>query len=227
MLGALLLASWLAQSANPAYAQPPLPGPPVPRAPVDDPPVDAANTLGVRGSFAYRPTSGGEALAPAGGYSIGVTFEHSYGQITPSVDAGLELDLFHDHFQSSTDTALSGVPGVSGGISDADHLLMQTSFAALQTIGLHIGPVRLFAGLGGGVTVGYVSYPNVSTDNTDTRTVLQPIARAGAGVDISVRRRFGIVIRADYTHPFTHPWFDGYQPFGDLFDAGVGAVYRF
>jgi hypothetical protein len=137
------------------------------------------------------------------------------------------LDLFHDHFTANTGVPLTGVPGVDGGISDAQRLLMQTSFAALQTVGLHLGLVRFFAALGGGLTVGYLSNPNAMTGNTDTKTVLQPVARAGGGVDITLRGRVGLVIRADYTHPLTHPGFQGYEPFGDLFDAGAGAVYRF
>lgn len=226
MLGAALLASLLAQAVSPAYAVPERPGEAPPRAPVDDLPVDASNTLGIQGRFAYRLPGQAPMLGAAGGYSVGASFEHRYGNLTPDVEVGVALDLFYDRFASQAQVPTLNAAGMVVGTMQAERFLFHTSFAALQMIGLHIGPTRLFAGAGGGVAIGFLSDP-VSNVETASSKAVQPIARACVGADVQLRGRMGLMVRVDYTYPLTNPGYGSYQPFGDQFDAGAGAVYRF
>jgi hypothetical protein len=217
---ALFVASWLAQ-AEPA---PPEPAPAAPPAaapsPSSSPPLPPTS-LAVYGRFAYRP---GDSVgpAPAAGFSLGATFEHRYAAINDLVGLGVGVDLFYDHFASDQQF-----------ITTSQQLLTQTSFVALQTVSLALGRARPWVAGGGGVTWAYFSGTGLTGTGMPLPGVsdseLQPLVRGAAGLDVTVAPQMAVAVRADLTHPLTHPTFGGfgYSPFGDLVDAGVGFLYRF
>jgi hypothetical protein len=224
----LLLGSWLAQAADPARAPLEPPGPPVPRAPIDAPADDPANGIALAARYAHRFAAGGPTLEPTDGFSLGASLEHRYAALDPGLAFGIGLDLFHDRFSMSVpaDPATVGAVGIDG-----TRVVSQTSFTVLQTAALTLGRARLFTAIGGGVTVGFFSSPEHEL-LPGSSSAVQPLARGAAGFDVRIRGRAAVAVRADYTHVFTHPTFvseagQSYHPFGDLFDVGVGLLYRF
>jgi hypothetical protein len=213
---AMVVATLLAQ-AEPAPPEPPPPPAPTGPAATPEPPFAPPNAMAVHGRYAYRPDDSSGA-APTGGFSMGATFERRYAVIAGRVGLGAGLDLFYDHFSSEGEV-----------ISVKSKLLTQTSFVALQTLSVELRPVRPWIAAGAGVTIAYYSGSNVTNQGGVTDTEAQPLVRAAAGVDVDVARRSALVLRADYTHPLTHPTFGGFaaSPLGDLIDVGVGFLYRF
>jgi len=214
---ALFVASWLAQ-AEPAPPEPPPPAPaPAPALASPPPPT----SLAVHGRFAYRP---GDAVgpAPATGFSLGATVERRYALIGDRLGLGVGVDLFFDHFARDQQF-----------ITAHQQLQTHTSFVVLQTASFTVGRVRPWLGAGGGVTWAYFE----GTAPTDmaipapgfSHNELQPLVRGAAGLDVTVAPQMAIVVRADFTHPLTHPTFGGFavSPFGDLADVGAGFLYRF
>jgi hypothetical protein len=212
---ALFVASLLAQ-AEPAPPEAAPPSPPAAPAPSPEPP----SSLAIHGRFAYRP---GDAVgpAPATGFSLGATFEHRYAAVGP-LGLGVGVDLFYDHFARDQQF-----------ITAQQQLLTQTSFVALQTVSLAVNRVRPWVAGGGGVTWAYFSGTGLTDLGMPMPGVshgeLQPLVRGAAGLDVTVAPQMAIVVRADLTHPLTHPTFGGFgvSPFGDIFDVGAGFLYRF
>jgi hypothetical protein len=187
---ALLLASIVAQAEDPAYAIPEPPGAPAPRAPIDGP-SDGPNTLSVTGRFAYR-------IAPAGdvggepssiGFAVGGGLEHRYATLHNLVELGAGANFRFDHFRTQPDLS---------------------NFVAMQTASVRLGPGRLSAGVGAGLSVAQSTSP-----------ALHLVARGVLGIEIPVRGRISVALSADYTRTLTS------ATYGDLFDAGAGLLYRF
>jgi hypothetical protein len=186
--------------------------------------------VGVQLRFAYRFTGEGPTLRPTEGFSLGASLQRRYLRIAEVVDLGAGLDLFYDRFAEGV---LGSAPDASGAEQsfDGQRLLTETSFALLQTVSLNLGPVRPWLGLGGGLTIAYFSSPEQELRPGSTSAV-QPLARAGIGADIPLRGRAAVGVRADYSYLFTQPTFttqagQTFRPFGNLFDVGIGLLYRF
>ena len=112
-----------------------------------------------------------------------------------------------------------------------ERTLSQTSFAVLQTGGWRATDFRVFVAVGPGVTIGYFSSPELDL-RPGTKTAAQPLVRGVVGFELALSPLTALVVRADYTHPFTRPTFvtdDAmkYSLFGDLFDAGAGLLVHF
>jgi hypothetical protein len=202
---ALVLVSWLAQAepappeeptSVPAPAQPPAPAPSAelaPRTPL--------HAVAVHGRFAYRPNDSGSGV-PAGGFSLGGTFERRYAELGGTFGFGVGLDFFFDRFASDQKMMTSGTQ-----VALYAHELTQTSFVALQTLALEHLPVRPYVAAGAGIAVG-----------SSTR----PVARGVAGVELGLSRATAIAVRADLTHPLSNP-----GVYGDILDVGLGFLERF
>jgi len=189
MLGAVVIASWFAQAASPAYTQPEPPGPPPPSAPVEGP-ADGPNTLSVTGRIAYRMSNTGETAGePAAvGFSVGGALEHRYAKLGDAVELGAALTFAFDHFATVPEDL--------------------SSFIALQMAGVHVGLGRVSAGIGGGINVG--SGPPGSA-------TVHPVARALARFEVPVRGRTALALMADYTRTLTQaPFGDVFDAGGAL-----------
>jgi hypothetical protein len=229
MSAAMVMAFWFAQ-AEPAPAEPPPPLPPGTPAPTPEVPPARSNTLGVLARFAYRRGSEGASLGPATGFSLGASFEHRYALWEPGISLGLCADFFHDRFSMDV---VAPPPASTGAeqIYGSQRVLSQTSFAVLQTLAAALGPARFWIGAGAGVTVASFSSPEVDLQ-PGSKTAVQPLGRGAAGIDVAIGRRTAVGLRADLTHPFTHPTLatsagPSYSLFGELFDAGLGLLYHF
>jgi hypothetical protein len=211
---AMFLTSLLAQAEpapEPAAAPAGTPAPPL-----DAPPPAPRNSVAVHARYARRVTDANDG-APASGFSLGATFEHRYAFIGGRFELGAGLDFFYDRFSSEGDD-----------VALVPRALTQTSFALFQSVAAQVGPVRPWLAAGAGLTVAYFS--GVSADDTHvTDSEVQPFARGAVGVDVDIAFRSALVVRADYTHPLNRPTFAGFpaSPFGDLFDVGLGYLYRF
>jgi hypothetical protein len=175
MLGvALLLASLMAQTEDPAYALPEPPGPPVPRAPIDGP-ADGPNTVSVTGRFAYRMSVAGEVATDASsiGFALGAGLEHRYATLNGWLELGAGLSMRFDSFRTSPDLS---------------------NFVAMQTAAVRVGPGRVSAGVGAGLAVAQMSGPGV----------LHPVARAVLGIEVPLRGHTALALSADYTRILTH-----------------------
>jgi hypothetical protein len=226
MLAAVLLASLWAQAE-----QAPAPAPAPPKQSLAKPaPSVPANGVSVHARFAYRVGSEGRNVGPAAGFSLGGTFERRYLATRRGIELGVAGDFFYDRF--STDVTGSA-PDASGQemTFPSERTLSQTSFALLQTVGWRATELRVFVGVGPGLTIGYFSSPELALRPGSTNAA-QPLARGMLGVEFALSALTAVIVRADYTHAFTRPTFTTetaaqYSLFGDLFDAGAGLLVHF
>jgi len=202
---ALVLASWLAQAEPAPVEEPtsvPAPAPtsaPTPAAELT--PRSPLHAVAVHGRFAYRPNDSGSGV-PAGGFSLGGTFERRYAELGGTIGFGAGLDFFFDRFASDQKMMTSGTQ-----VALYAHELTQTSFVALQTVALEHLPVRPYVAAGAGIAVG-----------SSTR----PVARGVVGVELGLSRATAVAVRADLTHPLSNPGVTG-----DILDVGLGFLERF
>jgi hypothetical protein len=224
-----LASSWLAQ-AEPAPVEP-APAPAPAAAPAGDRgPATRRNSMAVAARLAQRLGADAKALGPVTGFSLGVTYQRRYLLVAERLGLGLDVDFFYDHFAADFQTAQPIEPGIASP-PDAQRTLSQTSFAALQTLSLDAAPAVAWIGAGVGFTVASFSTLEPALQ-PGSLTAVQPLSRAAFGVDVTIAPRTAVGLRADFTHPFTNPTLtttrgETYRPFGDLFDVGLGLLYRF
>jgi hypothetical protein len=230
-LAAALASCWLAQAEPAPPEPPPPPAAPTPGDPSEpsEPPA-RPNSMSVAARFAYRLGTPGSSLAPAAGFSLGATYQRRYLTLADRLGLGVDVDFFYDHFAADVQTA-QPINNAVASPPDAQRVISQTSFAALQTLSVDAAPVVLWVGAGAGVTVASLSTPEVALQ-PGALTAVQPLGRAAVGVDVTIAPRTAVGLRADFTHPLTHPTLttttgETYRPFGDLFDVGLGLLYRF
>jgi hypothetical protein len=224
-LAAAFVSSWLAQ-AEPAPVEPVPPAAPL----VDPAPVTRRNSVAFAARLAQRLGADAKALGPLTGFSVGLTYQRQYLLVAERLGLGLDVDFFYDRFSSDFQTAQPIEPGIASP-PDAQRTLSQTSFAALQTLSFDAAPAVAWLGAGLGVTVASFSTLEPALQ-PGSLSALQPLSRVAFGVDVTVAPRTAVGLRADFTHPFTNPTLtttrnETYRPFGDLFDVGLGLLYRF
>ena len=226
-------------AAAPAAAAPPATSGPTPPAPVaasptppapsrpDEPPPAPANSVSVHVRYAYRVGSDGDSLVPAAGMSLGGEFERRLFGFKSGFELGLAANFFYDRFSKEV-VAPSTDPMVQATV--ATRTLSQTTFALMETTAWRYADMRLYLGIGVGLTVGYFASPDVTSNST---TALQPLARGVFGFDFAIATRTAAILRVDYSHTFDRSDFYISAPgmthplFGDLFDAGIGLLVRF
>lgn len=216
---------------------PPSPSPPSLPAPVPPPPpgvvaepapIPPPNAASVYVRYAYR-VGNGDGVVPASGLSLGGEYERRLRAFETGIELGAAIDFFYDRFTRdviATSVGPMGDPEPAIGTRTLSH----TTFALMETTGWRYADMRLYVGVGAGVTVGYFVSPDISSrGNTD----LQPLVRGVFGFDFAIAARTSAVLRIDYTHTLSRDAYflgqDGtLRPvFGDLFDAGVGFLLRF
>jgi len=178
--------------------------------------------------YAYRVGSDGDSLVPAAGLSLGGEFERRLFGFKSGFEIGLGANFFYDRFSKEV-VAPSTDPMVQATV--ATRTLSQTTFALMETTAWRYADMRLFLGVGAGLTVGYFASPDMTANST---TALQPIARGVFGFDFAIASRTAAILRVDYSHTFDRSTFYTtatpgvtYPLFGDLFDAGIGLLVRF
>jgi len=210
---------------GPAAAAPPAPAPIIAE-PATPPP---ANSTSVYVRYAYRLGADGDGIVPASGFSLGGEFERRLRSFETGLELGVALDFFYDRF---TKDVIATTVGPMGDPEPAigTRTLSQTTFALMETTGWRYADMRLYVGVGAGLSVGYFVSPDVSpSGNTD----LLPLARGVFGFDFAIAPRTAAVLRVDYTHTFARgssfvgPTGQARPIFGDLFDAGIGFLLRF
>ena len=178
--------------------------------------------------FAYRP---GASLDPTAGFSIGGSFHRRYGALASVLEVGWAFDFFFDRFSTTADTTVVYPGGITRTFFST-RTISDSTFAALQTLGTHAGPCRLWLGAGGGFSIGFLSGPDPSTGATTTANAYQPFARAAAGAELAVSDTSAVGLRAGYTFMLTTSGpttatGETSQLVGDLLDIQVGRFYRF
>jgi hypothetical protein len=217
-------ASGTPASQGPAAAAPA--SPPVVAEPATPPP---ANSASVYVRYAYRVGAEGDGVVPASGFSLGGEFERRLRAFETGIELGVALDFFYDRFAKDVIAASVGPMGdLEPAI--ASRTLSQTTFALMETTGWRYADMRLYLGVGAGLTVGYFVSPDVSSrGNTD----VQPLVRGVFGFDFAIAARTAAILRVDYTHTFYRDsnfvgaTGESHPAFGDLFDAGIGFLLRF
>ncbi len=215
MLAAAVLAWWWAQASPP----------PVPASPPPPPPPVLDNAVGVTGSYARRLGDEGRNVGPAGGFSIGGTYERRYRATPAGFELGAGLDFFYARFTTELDDPALLDVGLS------ERIISQTSFALTQTVAWRLGRVRPFAKVGAGVSIAYFSSPEIMF-RPGSFDAVQPLGRAAAGLSVVVTHDIAVSLQGMLTHLFTRPIYtasDGatYSFFGDLVDLGLGVVMQF
>jgi hypothetical protein len=224
-LAAAFVSSWFAQ-AEPAPVEPAPPAAPL----VEPAPVTRRSSVAFAARLAQRLGEDAKALGPLTGFSVGLTYQRQYLLVAERLGLGLDVDFFYDRFASDFQTAQPIEPGIASP-PDAQRTLSQTSFAALQTLSFDAAPAVAWIGAGLGVTVASFSTLEPALQPGSLKA-LQPLSRVAFGIDVTVAPRTAVGLRADFTHPFTNPTLtttrgETYRPFGDLFDVGLGLLYRF
>ena len=218
-----------AASVPPPQAAAPAPAPqaaapaPAPQAAAPAP-LPPASAVSVHLRYAHRLGSEGGSFVPTAGMSLGGEFERRLLAFESGIELGAALDFFYDRFAKDVVVATGAEPTI------ASRTLSQTSFVLMETTAWRYADTRLFAGIGGGVTIGYFAFADVSSN---TRTELQLLARAVLGLDFAITPTMAAVLRVDYNRNFGNDTFVATpsgtsQPlFGDIFNAGVGLLLRF
>jgi hypothetical protein len=227
VLGALLIASLMAQAEQAPAETPPPAMPASPTALTAQPPP-AVNALGVSIQLARRLAEGGQSLDPYWGFSISGRYERQL-LAASGLELGAAFDFSFQHFETSA-TGPATISPTSETVFDGNRL-METTFAVLPTVAHQWGRARPFAGAGLGVGVGFFSSQNLEPTPQSAHAV-QPLARGGVGVDVALSATSAVTVRADYTHTFTRPQLvtdagHSYALFGDLFNVGIGLLLRF
>ena len=211
---------------GPAAAAPPAP-PPIVAEPATPPPPNSASVY-VR--YAYRVGAASDGIVPASGLSLGGEFARRLRAFESGIELGAAIDFFYDRFAKDV-IATSIDPGSgSSEMTIVTRTLSQTTFALMETTGWRYADMRLFVGVGAGLTVGYFGSQEASSRGT---TDLQPLARGVFGFDFAIAPQTAAILRVDYTHTFYRdsyfvgPTGDLHPMFGDLFDAGIGFLLRF
>ena len=184
----------------------------------------------VHGAFAYRMESGATDLGPHAGFSLGGMLERQYLALRGGGELGVALDGSYTRFATAVTGSAMIEPGQEMTYA-AERTLSQTGFALLQTVAWKVRRMRPFAAIGGGVTIGYFSSPELAL-RPGSASSTQPMGRASAGVDIGLSPTAALTFRASYTHTFSRPTFttdDGasHSLFGSLLDVGAGMMVRF
>jgi hypothetical protein len=221
--------------AQPAAVTPPSPAPaPTTAAPATPPPLIAdspppvpSNSLSVHLRYAYRVGNDSDVTGPSGGMSLGGEYEHRLGAFRGGIELGAAFDFFYDRF--SKEVVAPDPTNMTPGMI-VDRTLSQTSFALMGTGAWRYADMRVFAGAGAGVAIGYFVSPD---QLAGSRTAAQPIARGVFGIDFAIAPKTAAILRVDYSHSFNHQTFTSaaggtsYPLFGDIFDAGAGFMVRF
>jgi hypothetical protein len=184
-------------------------------------------TASLLAGFAYRLTSD---VGPAAGFTLGGSFERRYAAPAPGLQLGVAVDFLFDQFSQ-------GVQGTTADASGADvtfsatRTITDTSFAALQTLSLRVDRVRVWAGAGGGLSIGYFSSPELAL-RPGNATAYLPMGRGVLGADLAINDHVAVGVRAAYTFMFTDPIYttaagQSFHLFGDLLDIHAGFFYRF
>jgi hypothetical protein len=228
-----------APTEEPAAAPAPTPASPPrtttfgsPERPLPPPPPQ---TLTILAGFAYRVGDAGTAVGPAGGFSLGGSFEYRYARLAPAVDLGAALDFLFDQFSRGV---LGSTPDGSGAEQTfaGTRTVTSTSFALMQTIGTRAGRLHAWGAVGGGLSIGYFSSPEVALraegGRSGSSTAFLPMARAALGADIEIKDHFAIGLRAAYSHmlqssDYTTSAGSTVHLFGDVLDIHAGLFYRF
>ena len=215
--------------ARPAGA-PPAPSPAGPGTPTGAVETPPANTVSVLGGLTARLGSAASRLGPKVGFSVGGAFQHRYALLPSEIELGVAAEFFFDRFSTAA-IGTSTVPSGGEQTYISSRTITETSFAALQTFGVHAGPASVWFGAGGGLAVGFLSSPEVEL-RPGNASAYQPFARGAAGADVAINNQVSLGFRAGYTFMLTSPTFttsagDSIQLFGDLLDIHGGLFYRF
>jgi len=183
------------------------------------------NSVSVHVRYAYRVGSEGDSLAPSTGMSLGGEFERRLLAFESGLELGLAVDFFYDRFWKDV---IGAAPGPTGQeLMITTRAISQTSFALMETTAWRYADMRVFAGIGGGLTIGYFGSPDLAA----SRTAAKPLTRASLGFDFAITPKMAAIMRVDYNHIFDHETFTAsgntYLLFGDIFDAGIGLLVRF
>jgi hypothetical protein len=205
-----------------------VPAPPPTAAP-EDPPAPPAYFIALAIGGSHRLAPAGEQLPPAYGMSVATLLGREYGQL-----GGLALGAAV-HFDYQRYAHSVTIPMVRSG-QQADFEDVRTlsyyDFAALQTATLPVGPVRLLAGAGVGLAMGYFSTLEPALRPGEARMV-RPIVRASLGADATVGPEEGrLGLGLGMTLVFWEPRFSTAQGqtlavFGDRLSANVSYTYAF
>jgi len=196
----------------------------VPPEPADVTPP--TNTVGLSAGAAYRL---GTILAPPVGFSFGGSFNRRYAMPSPSLALGWELDFMFNRFATSV-VGVSPGSGAQPTTFSGTRTTTATSFAVLQTLQVQIGPAHVWAGAGGGLSIGFLSSPEAELAG-NSATAYQPFARVTVGGDYALDAQTAVGLRAGYAKMLTSASVNGvtsrWDVVGDLLDIHAGLFYRF
>lgn len=233
MLPALVLVSWWAQ-AEPAPVEP-APPPPIELPAPPAPPV-LDNRFELLAGYARRLGDEGGRVGPRNGFALTAGYERRLVPLPQGFELAAGLEFAYAKFASRVTFTGPPTPGVSQFVSTGDRVLSESSFAGAAVVSWRGRRLRPFAQLGAGVSIAYFSTPELAF-SPGNLTAAQPLARAGAGIDVAITHEIAVTVRVAYTHVFTHPTLTtdarstgpgtSYSFLGDLFDAGAGVALGF
>jgi len=192
-------------------------------------------TLTILAGFAYRVGDAGTQVGPAGGFSLGGSFEYRYARLAPAVDFGAALDFLFDQFSRGVIGSTLDDNGVEQ-TSAGTRTVTSTSFALMQTIGTRAGRLHAWGAAGGGLSIGYFSSPELALrakgERSGSSTAFLPMARAALGADVEIKDHFALGLRATYSHMLQSSAYatsagSTVHLFGDVLDIHAGLFYRF
>jgi hypothetical protein len=216
--------------SSPATAAPsPSPSPSSSPSASPTPPSDSLppppNTASLLAGAAYRV---GTVLAPTLGFSFGGSFNRRYTTLAAQLALGWQVEFLFDRFS----TSVNGVATDAGGQVIAvpgTRTTTSTSFAALQTVGAQAGLAHFWLGVGGGLSIGFLTTPETGLQSS--ATAYQPFARAVAGAELALDAQTAVGLRVGYAKMLTSPAVTStsgrWDLIGDLLDIHAGLFYRF
>ncbi len=213
---------------GPSGAAPP-PAPAPSSSPPDlGPETPPRNTVALLGGVSYRLTS--TALSPSVGFTIGGAYQRRYATIASAVELGVMVEFAFDRFSTGVIGSAADANGVEQSYA-ATRTITSTSFAALQTLAVHQDRFRLWLGAGAGLSIGFVSSPELDL-RPGSASAYQPLARGAAGADVEINSQASVGLRAGYSFMLTSSALHtdngpSVAFMGDLLDIQAGLFYRF
>jgi hypothetical protein len=194
-------------------------------------PLVPPNSVSVHFRYAYRVGSESEALAPNTGLSVGGEFERRLLAFDSGIELGGAVDFFYDRFSKDV---IASSPGPTGEeLMIVTRSLSHTTFALLGTAAWRYSDMRLFTGIGGGLSVGHYGGGPSASPGTSSTTDMQGVARGVLGFDFAISKLTAAVLRVEYNRILNQsvyivaPGGTTYPLFGDIFNAGIGLLVRF
>lgn len=194
------------ETSGPATADPaglPSPGLAPPRLlPGPDQPLEAhvaTTSVAAALRLGYRTAPASDELGPPFGVGFGLALAHVYAQLGQRIDLGAEVDLSHARWAQEIESTV--VVEGQRVATTLNRVVAESAFVVTQVAAVRFDRIRPWMGGGGGLSVGDLGTEELEPAGGDL-TVVRPVLRASAGVEVALEGAVFVGLRVDHTLDF-------------------------